>query len=136
MSANVFSPLRSWPIAIAVALFGVGLSFVWGYHQGQQQTVTEQLTPMAAELDELQTLLNTQQRERQQQLRILQEQLAEQQTHSTQSSSAIEELEQALLRLHADYDQLVATYQLLQTQFAEREALIQQWLRNSTTQNP
>ena len=134
MSFNVSNPLRGWPMPVALAVFVLGLSFMGGYHQGQQQTVSEHIAPMAAELDELQTLLNTQQRDRQRQLSVLQAQFTQQQDHSAQTQNVIAELEEALVGLHADYDQLVATYQLLQTQFAEREALIQQWLRNNATQ--
>ncbi len=134
MTARVFSPWRSWPIAIAVALFVLGMSFVWGYHQGQAHLRSEQLNPIIAELNAQQTLLRSQHNNRQQQLSALQSQLAEHQDDSTQSMALIAELEQALLGLYADYDQLVDTYQLLQTQFTEREALIQQWLSNNANQ--
>ena len=129
-------PLRSWPIVIACVVFVLGLSFISGYHQGQQQIEATQVEPMAANISALQDRLNTQQRARQQQLADIQNRLSQQQQNSSQSRSILVELEQALLDLNADHAELINAYQELETQFLAREALIQQWLANPDAPTP
>lgn len=136
MTVRVFQPLRNWPFALASGLFLFGLSFVWGWHQGQQQLQAEQLSPMTQELGELQALLNTQQQARVRQLNAIQTQLAQQQLDSVQTTTVLSALEQELTRLNADYQQLLASYTLLEHQLAEREILIRQWLANVPQPNP
>lgn len=127
MSKGAHALNRLRPIVIACAVFALGASFMWGYQQGQRQANMD-IEPMTQELQDLQSLLAQQQRERQQQLIDLQNRIAQQQQQTTRSSSVLSELEHALLGLNAEYSELLSAYRQLEAQFNEREALIRQWL--------